>query len=109
VVVTLVEGLSLVLAGLLVAALVVVALTRSLLASSLAAALPVLIVGIKAFPDCLVSTVDPAGTVPGAAGASGDHALRVLTLAAVPLLPMLVLAQVACWRYFRRRPSTVYW
>jgi cytochrome d ubiquinol oxidase subunit II len=109
VVVTLVEGLSLVLAGLLILALVVVALTRSLLASSIAAALPALLVGTKVFPDFLVSTVDPAGTVTVAGGASGDHALQVLTLAAVPLLPLLVLAQVACWWFFRRRPSTVYW
>jgi cytochrome d ubiquinol oxidase subunit II len=109
VVVTLVEGLSPVLAGLLVAALVVVALTRSLLASSLAAALPVLIVGAQAFPNFLTSTVDARGTVTVAAGASGDHALQVLTIAAVPLLPMLVLAQAAGWWYFRRRPSTVYW
>jgi cytochrome d ubiquinol oxidase subunit II len=109
VVVTLVDDLSLVLAGLLIAALVVVALTRSLLASSIASALPVLIVGVAVFPDFLVSTVDPAGTVTVAGGASGDHALQVLTLAAVPLLPMLVLAQAACWWYFRRRPSTVYW
>jgi cytochrome d ubiquinol oxidase subunit II len=109
VVVALVEGLSPLLAGLLIVALVVVVLTRSLLASSLAAALPVLIVGAAVFPDFLVSTVDPAGTVTVAAGASGDHALQVLTIAAAPLLPLLVLAQVACWWYFRRRPSTVYW
>lgn len=109
VVVTLVEGLSLVLAGLLILALVVVALTRSLVVSSLAAALPVLIVGTAVFPDFLVSTVDPAGTATVAGGASGDHAVQVLTLAAVALLPMLVLAQALCWWYFRRRPSTVYW
>lgn len=83
-------------AGLLVAALVVVALTRSLLASSVAAALPVFIVGTAMYPDVLGS-------------ASGEHALRVLTIAAVPLLPLLVLAQVAGWWYVRRRPSTVYW
>jgi cytochrome bd ubiquinol oxidase subunit II len=89
-------GISLVLAGLLVAALLVVALTRSLVASSIAAALPVFVVGARVYRDLLAS-------------ASGDHALRVLTIAAVPLLPVLVLVQVAGWWYFRRRPSAVYW
>ncbi len=112
VLVTLVErlgGVWLALAGLLVAALVGVALTRSLPASSVAAALPVFIVGTAVYPNFLVSTVDPAATITVAGGASGDHARQVLTIAAGPLLPLLVLAQVACWWYFRRRPSTVYW
>ena len=91
-----VSGLSLALVGLLLAALAVVALTRSLLASSIAAALPVFVVGAAVRPEFLAS-------------ASGGHALRVLTIAAAPLLPLLVLAQVAGWWSARRRPYPVYW
>jgi cytochrome d ubiquinol oxidase subunit II len=103
------SGPALILGGLLIVALIVVALTGSFLASSVASALPVLVVGTAVFPAFLVSTVDPAGTITVASGASGDHALQVLTIAAVPLLPLLVLAQVAGWWYFRRRPAAVYW
>jgi cytochrome d ubiquinol oxidase subunit II len=77
------------------------------LASTLATALPVIAVGAALFPDVLVSTVDPAGTVTVAGGAAGEAALRLLTFAAAPLLPVLVAVQAACWWYFGR-PGTAF-
>ena len=79
------------------------------LATTVATALPVVAAGVALYPDVLVSTVDPAGTVSVAGGAAGDGALRILLFAAGPLLPVLVAVQVAGWWLFRRRPVTVYW
>lgn len=74
----------------------------AVVATGLAAALPVLAIGAALYPAVLVSTVDPSATVTVASGAAGDGALRLLTVAALPLLPALMAVQAANWWLFAR-------
>jgi cytochrome d ubiquinol oxidase subunit II len=101
-----------VLALVVVAALVVAARAkghgRVFAATAVACALPVVATASALFPSVLASTLDPGATVTVDGAAAGDATLRLLTLGAAPLLPVLVAVQAACWWLFRRRTS-LYW
>ncbi|WP_433217007.1 cytochrome d ubiquinol oxidase subunit II [Dactylosporangium sp. CS-047395] len=77
-------------------------------ATAVACALPVVAAASALFPAVLASTLDPGATVTVDGAAAGEDALRLLTLGAAPLLPVLVAVQAAGWWLFRRRTS-LYW
>nr|BFE62501.1 cytochrome d ubiquinol oxidase subunit II [Dactylosporangium thailandense] len=77
-------------------------------ATAVACALPVVAAASALFPGVLASTLDPGATVTVDGAAAGADTLRLLTLGAAPLLPVLVAVQAACWWLFRRRTSP-YW
>jgi cytochrome d ubiquinol oxidase subunit II len=81
---------------------------RAFAATAVACALPAVAVASALFPAVLASTQDPGATVTVADAAAGADTLRLLTLGAVPFLPVLVAVQAACWWLFRRRTS-LYW
>lgn len=89
-----------------VSRLVVYRPLASWLLSAVAAALPVLIVGLLLYPNVLVSTVDPAASLTVTDGVAGGHTLRLLNSVALPWLVVVLLVQAASWMIFgRARPG----
>lgn len=85
---------------------------RALTATLVACALPVITVALARYPGVLASTMDPEATVTVDSAAAGADTLRLLTIGAAPLLPVLAAVQVSCWWLFRRResqPTPLYW
>ncbi|BCJ66354.1 cytochrome d ubiquinol oxidase subunit II [Polymorphospora rubra] len=81
-------------------------------ATSVAVALPVLLVGAATWPYALVSSADPAAGITVADAAASGPTLRLLTWAALPLLPALLGFQLMSWWVFRGRTdgrAPVYW
>jgi cytochrome d ubiquinol oxidase subunit II len=81
-------------------------------ASSLALALPVLLVAATIWPYALVSTVDPAASLAVHDAAASAPTLRLLSWLAIPLLPALLGFQAMSWWVFRGRinaSAPVYW
>ncbi|WP_213452997.1 cytochrome d ubiquinol oxidase subunit II [Rhizomonospora bruguierae] len=81
-------------------------------ATAAAMALPVLLVGAALYPNALVSTVDPAATLPVAGAAADPATLRLLSWLAIPLLPALLGFQAMLWWAFRGRldaRTPVFW
>jgi cytochrome bd ubiquinol oxidase subunit II len=81
-------------------------------ASSLALALPVLLVAATIWPYALVSTVDPAASLTVHDAAASAPTLRLLSWLLIPLLPALLGFQAMCWWVFRGRIDgrvPVYW
>ena len=79
--------------------------------TALAAALPVVVVGLAVYPLALPAPDGVAGLTVTAA-AAGPDTLRILTWLTAPMVPLLIGFQVMCWRVFRiraDRPATVYW
>ncbi|GAB3143832.1 cytochrome d ubiquinol oxidase subunit II [Micromonospora sonneratiae] len=81
-------------------------------ATSLALALPVLLVGAATWPYALVSTVDPVASLTVTDATASGPTLRLLTWLLLPLLPALLGFQMMCWWVFRGRidgRAPVYW
>jgi cytochrome d ubiquinol oxidase subunit II len=75
------------------------------LATALACALPVLLVGAARYPEVLPG-------LPVAGAAAGAPTLNLLGAVALPLFPVLLAVQVLSWWIFRRRPdrpAPTYW
>ena len=108
-------ALPVLLAGALLVARVAFARRRpglAFTATSLALAVPVLLVGATIWPYALVSTVDPAASLAVGEAAASGPTLRLLSWLVVPLLPALLGFQLMCWRVFRGRldaETPVYW
>lgn len=100
-------------AGLLAAVVLArVARRGAALLTGLAAALPVLAVGLALYPYAMPSSVDASAGLTVADAAAGTDALRLLTWLTAPLLPVLVGFQLLCWWLFRirpDRPAPVHW
>jgi cytochrome d ubiquinol oxidase subunit II len=81
----------------------------AVVATGLAIALPVVVVGAAIFPNVLVSTGSDA-SLTVAAGAADATTLRLLSWVAAPVVPLLLALQVFNWRLFRAgRPGVRYW
>ncbi|TDB93623.1 cytochrome d ubiquinol oxidase subunit II [Micromonospora fluostatini] len=99
----------------LLAARVALALRRTgvaFVATSVALALPVLLVGAAAWPYALVSTAGPDTGLTVAEAAASAPTLRLLGWLALPLVPALLGFQAMCWWVFRGRAdgrTPVYW
>ncbi|SCL36186.1 cytochrome d oxidase, subunit II (cydB) [Micromonospora pallida] len=81
-------------------------------ATSVALALPVLLVGATLWPNALYSTIDPAASLTVADAAASGPTLRLLGWLTVPLVPALLGFQVMLWWVFRGRTdgrAPVYW
>ncbi|MBF9128042.1 cytochrome d ubiquinol oxidase subunit II [Plantactinospora sp. S1510] len=81
-------------------------------ATSLALAAPVLLIGATTWPYALVSSVDPAASLTVGAAAASEPTLRLLSWLIVPLLPALLGFQLVSWWIFRGRldaRTPVYW
>jgi cytochrome bd ubiquinol oxidase subunit II len=81
-------------------------------ATSVALAAPALLAAASVWPYALVSTVDPAASLPVADAAASPPTLRLLSWLAIPLLPALLGFQLMCWWAFRGRidgRAPVYW
>ncbi len=81
-------------------------------ATSLALALPVLLIAAATWPYALVSSVDPAASLTVTAAAASAPTLRLLSWLMALLLPALLGFQAMCWWVFRGRVderTPVYW
>jgi cytochrome d ubiquinol oxidase subunit II len=80
--------------------------------TALALALPVLLVAAGTWPYALVSSTDPGASLTVAAAAASGPTLQLLSWLTIPLLPVLLGAQLMCWWVFRGRvgpQAPVYW
>jgi cytochrome d ubiquinol oxidase subunit II len=81
-------------------------------ATAVTLALPALLIGAALYPFALVSTVDPAASLPLAVAAADPATLRLLSWIAIPLLPALLGFQAMLWWVFRGRldaGAPVFW
>jgi cytochrome bd-type quinol oxidase subunit 2 len=81
-------------------------------ATAVTLALPALLIGAALYPFALVSTVDPAASLPLAVAAADPATLRLLSWIAIPLLPALLGLQAMLWWVFRGRldaGAPVFW
>lgn len=76
----------------------------ALVATGIAAALPVVTVGAACLPYMYLHR-DAASSIPLATAAASDASLEFLAVSAIPVLPVLMAFQVATWWIWRRTPQ----